>query len=63
MLFFPVWNLALTVPLMVATPVAGRLLDACNEYRFGLGYTAIFLLATLYILLSALFLRNIKAVK
>jgi MFS family permease len=63
-----VWHVAMTLPQVIATPIAGFMLD--NFQRIGaqtgapnLGYTAIFLLAVLYFILGTVLVRNIRKVK
>ncbi len=63
-----VWHVAMTFPQVIATPIAGFMLD--NFQRVGaqtgapnLGYTAIFSLAVLYFILGTVLVRNIRKVK
>jgi MFS family permease len=63
-----VWHIAFTLPQVVATPIAGVLLD--NFQRIGkaggrpnLGYTVIFALAFVYFLLGTVLVRQIKGAR
>jgi MFS family permease len=63
-----VWHVAMTFPQVIATPIAGFMLD--NFQRIGaqtgapnLGYTAIFGLAVLYFILGTVLVRNIRKVR
>lgn len=63
-----VWHVAMVLPQVVATPIAGFLLD--NFQRVGkaqnlptLGYTVIFLLAVVYFVLGTVFVKQIKGVR
>ncbi len=63
-----VWHVAMVLPQVVATPIAGFLLD--NFQRVGraqnvanLGYTVIFLLAVVYFILGTVFVKQIRAVR
>ena len=63
-----VWHVAMTLPQVIATPIAGFMLD--NFQRVGaqtgapnLGYTAIFSLAVLYFILGTVLVRNIRKVR
>jgi MFS family permease len=63
-----VWHVALTLPQVISTPVAGFLLDrfqvvGAQSGLPNLGYTVIFSLATLYFILGTLFVRNIRKVR
>jgi len=60
-----VWHVAMVLPQVIATPVAGFLLD--NFQRAGraqglpnLGYTVIFLMAVVYFALGTVFVNRIK---
>lgn len=60
-----IWHMALTVPQLVATPVAGWLLDTFQALgresgRPTLGYTVIFAVAILYFSLGTLFVSRVK---
>jgi MFS family permease len=62
-----IWHMALTVPQLVATPVAGLLLDTFQRIgrqsgRPTLGYTVIFALAMVYFSLGTLFVSKVKKV-
>lgn len=63
-----VWHIAWTFPQVIATPVAGVLLD--NFQRIGaqtgqptLGYTAIFILAAVYLMLGTVLVRQVRKVR
>lgn len=65
-----VWHIAMTLPQVVAVPIAGVLLDYFN--RIGaepggvsptFGYTVIFALATLYFILGTVLVRRIRKVR
>jgi MFS family permease len=63
-----VWHVAMVLPQVVATPIAGFLLD--NFQTVGkaqnqptLGYTVIFLLAVAYFFLGTVFVKQIKGVR
>jgi MFS family permease len=63
-----VWHVAMVLPQVIATPVAGALLD--NFQRVGrnnnlptLGYTVIFLMAVVYFFLGTLFVKQIKGAR
>jgi MFS family permease len=63
-----VWHVAMVLPQVIATPIAGTLLD--NFQRVGketnvanLGYVVIFLLAVVYFILGTVFVKQIKKVK
>jgi len=63
-----VWHVALTFPQVIATPIAGFMLDrfqviGAQNSAPNLGYTVIFLLATLYFILGTVMVRNIKKVR
>ncbi len=60
-----VWHVAMVLPQVIATPIAGFLLD--NFQRVGtaqnipnLGYTVIFLVAVVYFIFGTVFVRQIK---
>jgi MFS family permease len=63
-----VWHIALTFPQVIATPIAGFLLDMfqgigkTNGWPT-LGYTVIFALAVVYFALGTYFVKRIRAVK
>jgi len=63
-----VWHVAMVLPQVIATPVAGFMLD--NFQRVGsakgipnLGYTVIFMMATLFFILGTVFVKQIKKVR
>ncbi len=64
-----VWHVAFTLPQVIATPIAGFLLDTFN--RVGtttgasptMGYNVIFTLATVYFILGTVLVRRIRKVK
>ena len=63
-----VWHIAFVLPQVIATPVAGFLLD--NFQRVGkannipnLGYTVIFMMAVLFFVLGTVFVKQIKGVR
>ncbi|HEY2982052.1 MAG TPA: MFS transporter [Anaerolineales bacterium] len=63
-----VWHVAFVLPQVIATPVAGFLLD--NFQPIGaarnipnLGYTVIFLVAVVYFVLGTVFVKQIKGVR
>ncbi len=63
-----VWHVAMVLPQVIATPIAGFLLD--NFQRVGaadhipnLGYTVIFLMAVVYFILGTVFVKQIKGVR
>jgi MFS family permease len=63
-----VWHVAMVLPQVIATPVAGALLD--NFQRVGrnynlptLGYTIIFLMAVVYFFLGTVFVKQIKGAR
>jgi MFS family permease len=63
-----VWHVALVLPQVIATPIAGFLLD--NFQRVGkvqnvpnLGYTVIFMVAVVYFIIGTVFVRQIKKVR
>ena len=63
-----VWHVAFTFPQVIATPIAGFLLDKFQAVgtRTGapnLGYTAIFTMATLYFILGTILVRQIRKVR
>lgn len=64
-----VWHVALTLPQVIATPIAGYLLDTFNRIGSSggtpstLGYTIIFALATLYFFLGTVLVRRIRKVR
>ena len=63
-----VWHVALVLPQVIATPIAGYLLD--NFQRVGkvqnvpnLGYTVIFMVAVVYFIFGTVFVKQIKKVR
>ncbi len=63
-----VWHVAMVLPQVIATPIAGYLLD--NFQRVGaaqgianLGYTIIFVIAVAYFALGTVFVKQIKKVR
>jgi MFS family permease len=63
-----VWHVAMVLPQVIATPIAGFLLD--NFQRVGkvqnipnLGYTVIFMVAVVYFLFGTVFVKQIKKVR
>jgi MFS family permease len=62
-----VWHVAMVLPQVIATPIAGFLLD--NFQRVGkvqnipnLGYTVIFMVAVVYFIFGTVFVKQIKKV-
>ena len=63
-----VWNCALIIPQVIATPFAGLMLDAFQRAGDStgiecLGYKVIFGLAALYFLMGTLFVSKIRGIK
>jgi len=63
-----VWHVAMTFPQVIATPIAGFMLDkfqviGAQHNAPTLGYTAIFSLATLYFIFGTVLVRKIKKVR
>ena len=64
-----VWHVAMTLPQVIATPIAGFLLDFFNRAGSSggtpstIGYNVIFGLATLYFILGTVLVRRIRKVK
>ncbi|HEY6040790.1 MAG TPA: MFS transporter [Anaerolineae bacterium] len=65
-----VWHVAFTFPQVIATPIAGFVLDNLQLYgktpgvnQPTLGYTAIFILAVVYFVLGTVLVRRIRKVK
>ncbi len=65
-----VWHIAFTLPQVLATPIAGFLLD--NFQRLGktpalnqptLGYTLIFILAAIYFVLATVLVKRVRKVR
>ena len=60
-----IWHIALTFPQLIATPLAGFLLDAGQRVGKAnglptLGYTVIFSVAIVYFFLGTIFVRQVK---
>jgi hypothetical protein len=60
-----IWHIALTFPQLVATPLAGFLLDTFQRVGKAsgqptLGYTVIFSIAIVYFFLGTVFVRRVK---
>jgi hypothetical protein len=60
-----IWHLALTFPQVVATPLAGYLVDTFQAVgrahgQPALGYTIIFSVAVVYFFVGTLFVRQVK---
>ena len=51
-----VWHSAMVLPQLIATPIAGAVLDSCRSRP---AYAAVFTLAAVYMLLGTVFVRNI----
>jgi hypothetical protein len=63
-----VWHVAFVLPQVIATPVAGFLLDSFQPIGAArnipnLGYTVIFLVAVVYFVLGTVFVKQIKGVR
>ena len=63
-----VWHVAFTFPQVIATPIAGFMLDkfqvvGAQSGAPNLGYTVIFSLATLYFILGTVLVRQIRKVR
>jgi MFS family permease len=63
-----VWHVAMVLPQVIATPVAGFLLDSFQKVGRAqnvpnLGYTVIFLVAVLYFILGTVFVKQIKGAR
>eukprot|EP01134_Creolimax_fragrantissima_P003566 CFRG3566T1 len=62
-----VWHSALVIPNMIAAPIAGILRDTFQEVgcgcECGLGYIVVFLNASVYFLLSGLFVLKIRGIR
>lgn len=63
-----VWHVAMTFPQVIATPIAGFMLDKFQAIGVqsgapNLGYTVIFLLATVYFVLGTVLVRQIRKVR
>ena len=57
-----VWHQALVLPQALATPLGGIVLDVFEKVncRAGLGYIIIFILSSVYFLLSGMFVFKIR---
>ncbi len=63
-----VWHVAMTFPQVIATPIAGFLLDrfqvvGAQSGAPNLGYTVIFTLATIYFIFGTVLVRKIRKVR
>jgi hypothetical protein len=63
-----VWHIALTFPQVIATPIAGFLLDnfqlvGTRSGQPTLGYTVIFALAAVYFVLGTVLVRRVRKVR
>lgn len=63
-----VWHVALTFPQVIATPIAGFMLDRFQAFGSqhaspNLGYTVIFLLAAVYFVVGTVLVRRIRKVR
>ena len=63
-----VWHVAFTFPQVIATPIAGFMLDKFQVVgrangQPNLGYTVIFLLAVVYFALGTILVRRIRKVR
>lgn len=60
-----VWHLALILPNALATPVGGLILDYFESVncKLGLGYIILFVVTTVYFLLSGIFVTRIRQAK
>jgi MFS family permease len=63
-----VWHIAFTLPQVLATPIAGTLLDNFQKVgqssgRPNLGYMVIFALAFVYFILGTVFVRQVKGAR
>lgn len=60
-----VWHLALILPQVLATPVGGVVLDIFErvDCEIGLGYILVFVMTSVYFLLSGLFVFKIRRAK
>lgn len=63
-----VWHVAIVLPQVIATPIAGFLLDSFQQVGAArnlpnLGYTVIFILAFVYFILGTVFVKQIKGVR
>jgi MFS family permease len=58
-----IWAIANTLPQVLAPVVAGPLLDAFNRRTPNLGYTVIFSMAIVYVMLGSVFVWKIKGAR
>ena len=58
--FLGIWNMAATLPAIVAPGVGGMLLDSVNRVGPNWGYTALFLTVVLYNVASAMLLGRVR---
>ena len=60
-----VWHLAIILPQAVATPIGGVVLDLFERVNceIGLGYMIVFVMTSVYFLLSGLFVYKIRRAK
>jgi MFS family permease len=63
-----VWHIAMVLPQVIATPIAGFMLDnfqvvGRNNNIPNLGYTVIFLISVVYFVLGTVFVKQIKKVR
>lgn len=65
LLLFPFAPQALVLPQAIATPTGGVILDMFEKLRcdIGLGYIILFLVTSIYFVLSGIFVYNIKKAK
>lgn len=57
------WNLALVIPMTIAAPIAGFVLDAFNGIEPNLGYSALFVLSASYMAMGIIAVKRVKKVK
>jgi MFS family permease len=57
------WNLALYIPLAIAAPIAGLILDSVNAASHNMGYATLFALAGAYLFLGVVFIYRVKKVR
>jgi len=58
-----IWSLALALPQVIATPIAGYMLDYFQKMGHNLGYSVIFLLAVLYFSAGTFFVKYVDSVQ
>ena len=59
-----VWHTSLTLPQMIATPIAGGVLDAVKKSKGAHeGYIAVFGIAVAYFILGTCFIQKLKKIK